>query len=889
MEHCSEKNMNRISSAPYDDKLRAVEVRGLSFTYEGCDAPALSDISFTVEAGGFLTVCGASGCGKSTLLRQLRSCLTPSGKQTGEVLFFGGLLSGYDEREQTGRIAYVSQSVEAQCVTDKVWHELAFTLESLGADRELISRRIAETAAYFGIEELLGRSTDELSGGQKQIISLAAAMTVQPELLLLDEPTSQLDPVAAFEFVSLLGRINRELSTTVMICEHSLGELLPLSTGVLVLSEGRVVCCGTPQDCAAELFRKRDRAFLSFPAAARIACCSGLSADGEIPLSVAQGREYLRKTIKKRGCEPVPLREYSSKGKPLVTMKDIFFRYEKDSPDILKGLSLEIYSGEQLCILGGNGSGKSTLLNVISGVLRAYSGKLRLYGEGKSLRTAYMPQEPTLLFTAGTVHDELYDTAKEFSCSEEETERIISLCRLEGLGSRHPFDISGGEAQRLALAKLLLTSPQLMLLDEPAKGLDSADKRLLADIIKELCKNGTSVVTVTHDTEYAAMYAQRCAMLFNGRIVSCAPAQRFFCQNGLYTTESARISGGMIENAVTPDDVMSSLGAEYTDNDFTPPPPAGRDKPLPVQNDIPRRKGPRLILNAALLAVFAVFLAVSADILYLPFFSQTKWAAFGVLFLSALMLMISAGKGMGRLKIKPVGKSKGRAAASALLILAAVPLTVIWGVYLLDGTKYIFISLLILFESMAAFHIMLGSGRLRTRELVITALLCALCTAGRAAFYMLPACKPVTAVVILASVSLGSEAGFLTGMTSMLVSNIFFGQGVWTPWQMLAMGLVGYITGLLFTGGIIPSSRRTLTVWGFIAALVIYGGIMDPTSLIISGMPLSAGALSAVYAAGLPLNTIHAVTTAVFVYMLAEPMILRLERLKTKYRLLQQD
>ena len=857
-----------------------IDVKGLSFTYEGSRAPALRDISFSAMKGEFITICGPSGCGKSTLLRQLKSCLTPQGSRTGDIYFTGRPLEEADGRSQTEGIGFVMQSPEAQCVTDRVWHELAFTLESLGMKREPISRRIAETAAFFGIEELLDRDTSELSGGQKQMIALASVMTVQPKLLLLDEPTSQLDPVAAFGFISLLGRINRELSTTVIICEHSLGELLPVSSRVIVMSGGSIVCSGEPSRCAPLLYEKRDPSFLSFPAAARIACYAGLTDGNEAPLSITEGRRSLEEAAKKRAPEPLPVKKLPSDKKPCVSIKNLYFRYSKDSPDVLRGLSLDIYGGEQLCILGGNGSGKTTLLNIISGAVKQYSGKIKYGAEGG---IAYMPQEPSLLFVKSTVLDELYEVQPE---DADEIEKVIALCGLGRLLERHPFDISGGEAQRLALAKLLLTKPRLLLLDEPSKGLDSADKRRLADIINTLRGEGAAVVTVTHDTDFAAEYSQRCAMLFNGRIVSCDTPRGFFTGSALYTTESARIARDIIPNAVTVADVMSALGRSDTDDSFMPPSEytKRRTEAPPPQPRSSRRHSPlRAALGAGLLAVFAAALAATADILYLPLLSEFKAAAYILLFISAGLFILISGGGRGRFAVKPVSSGRLRSALAAVLILIAVPLTAVWGVYLLDGTRYVFISLLILFESMAAYRIILGSRQLRTRELVVTALLCALCVAGRAAFYMLPACKPVTAIVIITAVSLGSETGFLTGMTSMLLSNIFFGQGVWTPWQMLAMGLIGYITGLLFHRGLLPASRISLSLWGGFAAFVIYGGIMDPTALIFSGTPISPATLAAVYAAGLPINTVHAVSSAVFVYMFCDPLIPRLERLKTRY------
>lgn len=876
-------------------------LKGLSFKYTGADSFALSDITFTVQQGEMITLCGLSGCGKSTLLRHFKTCLSPAGTLTGEVLFEGRPLSQTDERTQSSRIGFVMQSPESQCVTDKVWHELVFGLESLGMKQSAISRRAAETAAFFGIENLLDRSVEELSGGQKQILSLASVIAMQPSLLLLDEPTSRLDPVSAYEFISLLGKINRELGTTIIISEHSLEQVLPLSTRVLVMSDGRIIADGTPSQCALSLFKIRHHAFLSFPAPARIACYTGsFNGSRDLPMSVSEGRAWLREISSEHPLREIPQKAPPDKTKPLMSLKELYFRYDKKSPDILKGLSLDIYKGEKLSILGGNGSGKTTLLNILSGSIAAYSGSITADNkritrpDPKKQGTAYMPQDPALLFIRNTVKEELFDVLSDKKLTDNEkrqrADRVTELCELSGILNRHPFDISGGEAQKLALAKLLLTEPDILLLDEPTKGLDCACKRRLALILDKLSENGTTIITVTHDTEFAAANSDRCAMLFGGRIVSCEEPLQFFSQNAVYTTSCSRMSRDIQEGIITPSDLLYALSAENTDEQLynkLPPenPPDGTEPE--GGSSAGRKKSPlKLTLTMLSVIIFAVSLSVTAGIIYIPFFSETLPVTYTVLFLSAVLIPVLSDKGHGRYKLSRIKRQRNAVIISSLFTLIAVPLTVIWGVFLLDGTKYIFISLLILLESFVPFYFMLGRQPLKARELVVIALLCAMCTAGRAAFYMLPACKPVTAIVIISAVCLGSETGFLIGETAMLASNIFFGQGVWTPWQMLSMGLIGYITGLIFSKGIIPVTRVTLSVWGFIAALVIYGGIMDPSTLILSGTPVNAGTLMSVYAAGLPLDTVHAVTTAVFIYIAADGLILRLERLKLSGKVL---
>lgn len=566
-----------------------IRIEGLSFKYNGAQEFALSNVDLEIERGGFVVVCGESGCGKSTLLKLLKKQLAPKGERPGKILYDGVEIQSLDERTAACDIGFVMQNPENQIVTDKVWHELAFGLESLGEGSGAIRRKVAEISGYFGINDWYRKRTDELSGGQKQLLNLASVMVMQPKVLILDEPTSQLDPIAASEFIATLKKLNSELGLTIILAEHRLEEVFPIADKVVVMNKAGVLLYDEPKKIGG-LLREADpehKMQFGLPTAVRVFKDLGGvdgGGKGECPLTVRDGREYLERNftngiksldgLNAAGKPPNNSRDAAGDSKTIpkndagreyaVEIGEAFFRYERSLPDVLDGLSLDIYDNEFLCILGANGAGKTTLLNVIGGVNRLYRGRLRIYGKkikeylGVSLyrhNVAYLPQNPQILFIKSDVEDDLKEVAKLLKLSKEETEsKINAVCaelNIAHLLKKHPYDLSGGEQQKAALAKLLLLEPRLILLDEPTKGIDAYSKRVLAGILAGLKKNGKTVVTVTHDVEFAAEYADRCAMFFDGKIVSLDTPERFFSENNYYTTSASRMSRGFYDRAVT--------------------------------------------------------------------------------------------------------------------------------------------------------------------------------------------------------------------------------------------------------------------------------------------------------------------------------------------------
>ena len=549
--------------------MEILSAKNLSFTYPGEDTPALSNINFSVSEGEFVAVCGATGSGKSTLLSLLKREVAPMGKMTGEIFYRSTPLSSMNHKDSAFKIGYVTQRPEQQIVTDKVWHELSFALENMGLPSDEIRRRVAEVACFFGIEDLFDRRTDELSGGQKQLLNLAAVVVTRPDILILDEPTAQLDPIAASDFITMLKKLHRELSMTIIIAEHRLEEIIPASDSLLVMEGGRIIVFGKTRTIPASL-RTNPRMLLGMPAAVRI--YSELAVDGEdkdvaCPLTVREGRDYIlnnfRQDIKVR---KVP--EYTHKKDEALSFRDVYLRYSRDSDDVLRALSLTVYEGELFCVVGGNGSGKTTALLAASGLRKFYSGSIKVFGrdirsyKNGSLYSgclSMLPQDVDTLFLCSTVADELRDAGTGVDSLPFEFPKATL--------DRHPYDISGGEKQLLGLAKLLATHPRLLLLDEPTKGLDAWYKTKIGDVLRSLTASGITVVVVTHDIEFAAAYADRCALFFRGSVVSSDVPHKFFAENSFYTTSAARMVRGIYDGAITADDVIALCRANGRRNE----------------------------------------------------------------------------------------------------------------------------------------------------------------------------------------------------------------------------------------------------------------------------------------------------------------------------------
>ena len=529
--------------------MEILKVENLTFKYPKCEDNAIEDISFAVDKGEFVSLLGVTGSGKSTLLRLLKKELAPLGDKSGKVYFAG---KSQDDTSPC-QVGYVMQNPDQQIVTDKVWHELAFGLENMNTPTDVIARRVAEMASYFGIEDWYDRKVSELSGGQKQLLNLASIMVMQPDIIILDEPTAQLDPISASDFIATLKKLNQDLSLTIIIAEHRQEEIIPICDKLMVLDKGKLLSFGQREKVVEDM-GGYPNLLCALPSAARLYHL--LDVEGACPLNVKEGREFIENNFK-NDIKNISKEEYIHRDNLALEFKNVYFRYEKDTKDILKGFNLSVYENEIFCLLGGNGSGKTTALSLASGLLKAYSGSIKVmdkkikdYKNQSLYRNCLtmLPQDVQTVFLRNTVREELEDAKAEADMLPFD---------ISYLYDKHPYDLSGGEQQLVALAKVLSTHPKILLLDEPTKGIDAHTKLGLISILKELKKNGMTIVIVTHDIEFAAICADRCAMFFNGEIVSEGIPDTFFSENTFYTTAANRMTKGYYSGAVTVEDVAS--------------------------------------------------------------------------------------------------------------------------------------------------------------------------------------------------------------------------------------------------------------------------------------------------------------------------------------------
>ncbi len=493
--------------------MNLLEINDLNFIYDryeefGSEANsndtkaqgfALEDINLQIPQGSIVTLCGPTGCGKSTLLKLLKQEIAPAGKLTGNIVIDGKPLGELSPVEQASKIALLFQNPDDQIVTDKVWHEIAFGLENLGMSQKDMENKVAEAIAFFRLEHLALQDTAKLSGGQKQILLLASLIVMSPKLLLLDEPISRLDPEATEQFLVTLKRLHEQLGLTIIIAEHKTCSTIPLSDMVIVMDKGKVVSAGSPEETAPVLNKLLP------------------------PLESEKALQDMSK--KKEATSEAANNANKSDSTLLVSVKDLYFRYSLKSPDVINNLTADFERGCFYSIFGCNAAGKTTFLNLLSGLLKPQEGKIRF--ADKKPRISYMPQNVELLFSEETVERELAGAGLKKEALPEYT-KILDP-------KRSPFDLSGGEKQLLALALISAKDPDLILLDEPTRGLDNNLALIMAKELNRFTENGKTVIMSTHDIRFAAFASHKCSIMSMGRLTGFKDCDDFFSGNKLYS------------------------------------------------------------------------------------------------------------------------------------------------------------------------------------------------------------------------------------------------------------------------------------------------------------------------------------------------------------------
>ena len=507
-----------------------------SLSYINAKQPVLHDIHITLPIDSFVVIAGKSGCGKTTLLRMLKKQLRPKMDVKGTIIWENQtktLIEEMNDLESAASIGYVSQQPDLQLVSDQVWHELAFGLENLGMKSEDIHQQLAEVVSFLGLEDIYHTPISHLSGGQKQIVQLAAVLAMKPKVILLDEPTSQLDPIAKQRFYDLLIRIHKEFDIGIIMVGHQLESLLDVCERIIYLEEGTIAYDGKPNYlCKGHITYD---ALLPYPARY---IQQMYPEEKENPVTEKQ----MRQMIKMVNIASSKIKEDTN---TVLRCEHVYLRYQKDSPDVLRDFSIEVKEHEILCLFGGNGSGKTTFLKMLGSKYANKFGKVDI-----KKRLLYLPQDPRILFVK--------DSLKEEYAMFSNRDTWIKCFDLEKLLLMHPYDLSGGELQRAALALLLMHCDDecILLLDEPSKGLDMYYREQLAKILKTLTEKHT-IIMVSHDVEFAALCADRCGFLFDGTITALKPVRSFMMDNNFYTTYWRRCTRHLTPCAITYEDMIS--------------------------------------------------------------------------------------------------------------------------------------------------------------------------------------------------------------------------------------------------------------------------------------------------------------------------------------------
>lgn len=534
------------------------EVNNLTFSYSGSHGQQLRDISFQVEQGAFVLLAGPSGSGKTTLLRHLKKEVIPKGTMSGQVQYQEMDMTKIDSKRSIQEIGMVFQNPEDQLVMDTVINELTFAMENIGLNAHEMKLRLAETVTYFGLEHLLHHQVDTLSGGQKQLINLCSVLLLRPQVLIFDEPTVELDPIARKEFLQMVHQLNRDLNITIIMSEHLLDDVLHFANRMLYLSDGRLIHDVTPKQFCQQLDVHDSDLRMYLPEIVQLS--NLLELEEYVPLTVKEAKQALKSHQLIRKREQMLVRERPVNHEVLMALKHGYFRYDQQK-FVLKEINLKLYNDEIIGILGANGSGKSTLLKCLTGHMKGMKGRLTFKKQRVKAgnmddfkgRIGYVSQYTKVHFSRQRVREEL-----DFVFDQNQLQwqqELLTLFKLDHLMDQHPYDLSGGEMEKLAIVLAMANKPDVLLLDEPTKGLDPISKQQLGKILVRLVGMGTSIILVTHDTSFVAKYTNRAVLLFDGEVVYDGDARLFLKSNHYYTTMTNLVMKSIHNDCLTVEDV----------------------------------------------------------------------------------------------------------------------------------------------------------------------------------------------------------------------------------------------------------------------------------------------------------------------------------------------
>ncbi|MCX7884203.1 MAG: energy-coupling factor transporter ATPase [Caloramator sp.] len=518
--------------------MEVINIQDVTYWYPDCNNRAIEDINLKINEGELVLITGPSGCGKSTLIRLINRVIPDyyGGKIKGNVYLNGRDIVSLKMDEIIKNVGMVYQHPEKQIILQDVEREIAFGLENLGFDVNKMKRNVCEVISLLALNFVKNRQTTELSGGEKQRVAIASVVSMNPEIILFDEPISQLDPIGAEEVINSIKKLNRDFGKTILLVEQRLDKCFDIADRIIFMEKGKIIAEGTPNKIPKEI---KSRYHLP-----NITYIFNQAGENFLPVNVKQAREAIKdRTFSKPDIVKKSFNE------SILEVEKLSFEYEKGLRT-LRNINFQLHKGEILCVMGENGAGKSTLFKIIAGLIKDYTGNILISGKNIKKfdifetikKIGYLSQNPNDYFGRKTVFEEVSYTLKNIDeFNEKRVKDVLRLFDIDHLKEKNPRDLSGGEKQRVALACTLVADPQILILDEPTRGMDAVAKENLGEIIKKLASQGKSIVLITHDVDFAADYVDTVLIMFGGEVVARGYKDDILCDAIYYSPQISKV------------------------------------------------------------------------------------------------------------------------------------------------------------------------------------------------------------------------------------------------------------------------------------------------------------------------------------------------------------